>query len=317
MLEGATWTDPVLAGFVGLLIGSFLNVVIYRLPLILERQWLRDSCELLSDAQEIDRATGLPAAQVNQLAAANISLAKSLKQLPPFSLSLPRSRCRNCGHLIAWHENIPVLSYLVLRGRCSVCKTAISPRYPGVELLTGAVFAVTAYHYGLTLQGLVWAVFSAILIAQFFIDFDTQLLPDRLNYPLLWLGLISATAGWTVPLKSAIWGAVAGYLSLWLLYHAYRLITGKEGMGYGDFKLLAALGVWFGAEHVLAIILLSSLVGSVVGIILLIVKRISHMDTPIAFGPFLAGAGLLCMLLGPGKLAQLLPVAFPFSSLVR
>jgi leader peptidase (prepilin peptidase)/N-methyltransferase len=317
MLEDTSWAIPVIAGLIGLLIGSFLNVVIYRLPLILERQWLRDSSEWLSDAREIERVTDMPATHANQLAAANSILSKALEQLPPLSLWLPRSRCRTCGHLIAWHDNIPVFSYLVLRGQCSVCKTAISPRYPAVELLTGAVFSVTAHHYGLTLQGLIWAVFAAILIVQFFIDFDTQLLPDSLNYPLLWLGLIAAAAGWTVPLKSAMWGAVAGYLSLWLLYHAYRMVTNKEGMGHGDFKLLAALGVWFGSEHVLAIILLSSLVGSAIGIILLIVKRISHMDTPIPFGPFLAGAGLLCLLLGPGKLAQLLPIAFPFSSLMR
>lgn len=311
----SVWWDAALAGSFGLLIGSFLNVVIYRLPKMLERQWLRESSGFLSDELNLLEETALPAQEARRVSAASQSLKSDLEQLPPFNLMVPRSRCQKCGHVIAWYENVPVLSFLVLRGQCSVCKTSISLRYPAIEILTAAFFAMVALHYGLTVLGLAWATFSAILIALFFIDFDTQLLPDSLTYFLLWLGLGAAASGWTIPLSSAVWGAIAGYLSLWLLFHAYRIATGKEGMGHGDFKLFAALGAWFGMHYLIAIILLASLVGSVIGLALLWVGRIASKEIPIAFGPFLAGAGLVCLAVGPGQLERLLPFAFPFSQM--
>ena len=279
--------DAVLAGVFGLLIGSFLNVVIYRLPQMLERGWAAECAELNGQPQ--------PEAE-------------------PFDLVRPRSRCRQCGHVIRWYENIPVLSWLVLRGKCSQCGTAIGLRYPVVELLTAAFFALCGWRWGFTLQGAAWAAFAALLICLFLIDFDTQILPDDLNYLLLWLGLLAATLGWTVPLRSAVWGAALGYVVFWAIFQLYRLATGKEGMGYGDFKLLAALGAWFGADYLLAIILLSSVVGAVIGLILLAVGKLANKEIPMPFGPYLAGAGLLCLVLGPAAVPGLFPFAFPFGA---
>ena len=283
----APWLAIFSMAVLGLLVGSFLNVVIYRLPIMMQRQWVRDCTDLTGKSVPEPEATA-------------------------FNLLIPRSRCPHCGHAIAWYENIPVLSYLVLRGRCSKCKAAISPRYAAVELVTAALFASAAFLHGASWMGLAWSAFSALLIVLFLIDMDTQLLPDDLNYLLLWLGLVLAAMGWNIPLKSAVWGVVLGYLSLWSVFQMHHLLTGKVGMGHGDFKLLAALGAWFGAEQLLAIVLLSSLVGSVLGGLLLLIGRLSHKDIPIAFGPFLAGAGLLLFLLGPQQLAHWLPFAFPF-----
>lgn len=281
--------DAALFGVLGLLVGSFLNVVIYRIPKMLEAEWA-DNCAELSGAAVTEREA--------------------------FNLARPRSRCQQCQHEIRWYENIPVLSYLALRGRCSSCKTPIGIRYPLVELATGLVFAILAARYGLNASSLVWAALACLLLAQFFIDFDTQLLPDDLNYLILWLGLIASAMGWiTVPLASAVWGAVFGYLSLWTVYQVHHGLTGKQGMGHGDFKLLAGLGAWFGAEYLVAIILLSSVVGAVIGGILLLVGRLAHRDIPIPFGPFLAGAGMLAMLVGPARLEGLIPFAFPFTRL--
>lgn len=278
-----------LFGVLGLLVGSFLNVLIYRLPRMLEAEWA-DECAQLAGTPAPERAV--------------------------FNLARPRSRCRQCGHVIRWYENIPVLSYVLLRGRCSRCKTPIGVRYPLVELGTGALFTTLASSYGLTVTTLAWAALACLLVAQFFIDFDTQLLPDDLNYPILWLGLIAAAAGWTpVALPSAVWGAVFGYLSLWSVYQVHHRLTGKQGMGHGDFKLLAGLGAWFGAEYLVALILLSSIVGAIIGAALMLAGRLAHRDIPIPFGPFLAGAGLIAMLAGPGRLEKLLPFAFPFSHL--
>jgi leader peptidase (prepilin peptidase)/N-methyltransferase len=189
-------------------------------------------------------------------------------------------------------------------------------RYPLVELVTAGLFALCGWRFGISPVGALWAAFAAILVCQFLIDLDTQLLPDSLNYPLLWLGLIGATLGWTgVSLNQSLWGAVLGYLSLWSVYHVFRLVTGKEGMGYGDFKLLAALGAWLGADYLVAIILVSSLVGSVLGVALLLIGKLAHKDIPMSFGPFLAGAGLVCLVLGPDTVRQLAPFAFPFGRL--
>ncbi|MCG2595302.1 prepilin peptidase [Ramlibacter sp. XY19] len=279
--------DTVFAGVLGLLIGSFLNVVIYRFPKMLERQWAEEAADF----------SGQPAPEAET-----------------FNLVTPRSRCRNCGHVIRWYENIPVLSWLVLRGKCSECRTPIGLRYPIVEMVTASFFALCAWRWGLTWQGAAWAAFAALLICLFLIDFDTQILPDDLNYVLLWLGLLAAAIGWTVPLKSAVWGAAVGYLLFWSIFQLFKLATGKEGMGYGDFKLLAALGAWFGVEYLLAIVLLSSIVGAVIGILLLVIGRIANKDIPMPFGPYLAGAGLLCLVLSPAAVPGLLPFAFPFGA---
>ena len=312
--------DTALAGVLGLLIGSFLNVVIYRTPVMMYRGWLSDAVANLMSSKDMPSLWSLvfgpKSVPPAGLEAAADKAAEALEKLPPFDLSRPASRCGACGHRIRWYQNIPVLSYLLLRGRCASCKTSISLRYPLVELITGALFALCAHRFGITPTGALWAAFGAVLICQFLIDFDTQFLPDSLNYPLLWLGLVGAAMGWTgIALNAAVWGAVFGYLSLWLVYHGYRLATGKEGMGHGDFKLLAALGAWLGADYLIAIILVSSVVGAVIGLTLRFAGKLAHKDIPIAFGPFLAGAGLICLVAGPAVVKQWIPFAFPFGAL--
>ncbi len=264
------WTLAAL----GLCIGSFLNVVIHRVPLMLERGWRQDSIEML----------GLEG--------------KHVPALPPeIGLSTPRSRCPACGHAIAWHENIPVLSYLRLRGKCSACKAPISVRYPFIEVLTAVLFAVVGWQVGAQPAALLWCGFVAVLLALAGIDWDTTLLPDNLTLPLLWAGLVAAALGWTVPLATAVWGAVVGYLSLWSVYWLFKLATGKEGMGYGDFKLLAALGAWLGASMILPVVLAASILGAVVGIVMKFNSQLRE-GRYVPFGPFLAGAGVAVMLLG-------------------
>jgi leader peptidase (prepilin peptidase) / N-methyltransferase len=305
----SAWVDAGIAGVFGLLVGSFLNVVIYRLPRIMAREWWAEVSNMLTDPSAHEEVFGKPAPNV--MAPEGSRLRAALDGLPPFSLARPRSRCPSCGHAIRWYENIPVISYLALRGKCSACEVRISVRYPLVELVTGGLFALIAARWGLSAIAIAWAIFAAILIVQFLIDFDTQLLPDDLNYPLLWLGLLVAALGWTVPLDDAVWGAVWGYMSLWLVYQLHNKLTGKEGMGAGDFKLLAALGAWFGAHYLVALILLSSIVGSIVGGSLILVGRLANKDIPIPFGPFIAGAGLVAMVLG-SRLQAWIPFAFPF-----
>lgn len=262
-------SPPVLA-LLGLCIGSFLNVVIHRLPLMLERAWKHDSAEMLD--LKIEEAAAI-------------------------TLSQPPSRCPSCGHAIRWHENIPVLSYLRLRGRCAACKTGISPRYPFIELLTAVLFAAIGWRFGAQPAVLLWCGFAAALVALAGIDWDTTLLPDSVTLPLLWAGLASAALGWTLPATSALWGAIAGYLSLWTVYWLFKLTTGKEGMGYGDFKLLAALGAWLGAQMILPIVLAASILGAVVGIGMKLTGALRE-GRYVPFGPFLAGAGVAVMLAG-------------------
>lgn len=261
------------AGIFGLCIGSFLNVVIHRLPRMMEREWKLQCAEL----------NGQPT---------------PLEEGPALSLAFPGSRCPHCAHRITTLENIPLASYLWLRGRCSECRTPISPRYPIIEAATGLLSAFTAWHFGPTLTALFSLFFLWSLIALTFIDFDTQLLPDSITLPLLWLGLLFNLHGGFVSLPSAVIGAAAGYLVLWSVYWAFKLATGKEGMGYGDFKLLAALGAWMGWQMLPAIILLSSLVGAVIGIVLIVLAR-HGKDVPMPFGPYLAGAGLIALYWGP------------------
>jgi leader peptidase (prepilin peptidase)/N-methyltransferase len=266
--------DPVVfaavAALFGLLVGSFLNVVIYRLPKMMERDWVLQCAELRGE---------------------------TLEAAPALTLVAPRSRCPACGHAISALENIPVLSYLFLRGRCRACRTSISVRYPLVEIMTAFLFASVAWRFGYTWSTIGGIIFCAAMIALAFIDFDTQLLPDDLTLPLLWAGLIFNTVGTYASLGSAVVGAIAGYLSLWLVYWGFKLATGKEGMGYGDFKLLAAIGAWLGWQVLPLTILLSSFVGALIGISLIVFTR-HGKNVPIPFGPYLAIAGIIAMFWG-------------------
>ncbi len=267
-------TDPssaiALAGVVGLLIGSFLNVVIHRLPVMLERRWQAEAAEMRGEEIQTE---------------------------PAFNLVTPRSACPACGHRITALENIPIVSWLVLRGRCSACKAPISVRYPVVEAVTGLLFALCAWQFGPTWTAVAAMVLCATLVTLTAIDLDTQLLPDNLTLPLLWLGLIVNLFAVFARLPDAVIGAVAGYLVLWSVYWLFKLLTGREGMGYGDFKLLAALGAWFGWQALPMILLISSVVGAVVGIALIAFRR-GERGTAIAFGPYLAIAGLATLFAG-------------------
>jgi leader peptidase (prepilin peptidase)/N-methyltransferase len=265
----------------GLLVGSFLNVVIYRLPKMMEAEWREQCAELLCDSESVQDPAQAPAAD----------------KPAPFNLVVPRSRCPHCGHQIAAWENIPVISYLFLRGKCSACKAPISPRYPIIELVTGLLSLFVIYSFGATTLGLMVLIFTWCLIALTMIDIDTFLLPDQITLPLLWLGLIVNSFGLHTNLHDALWGAAAGYLILWSIYWSFKLLTGKEGMGYGDFKLLAALGAWMGWQYLPQIILLSALVGVVIGVALMFIKK-RGKDIPIPFGPYLAIAGWVAFMWG-------------------
>lgn len=268
--------SPFALALLGLAVGSFLNVVAHRLPLMLERNWKLESADLLGVKVDAPPAIGL---------------------------SRPRSRCPACQHPIAWHENVPVISWLMLRGRCSACRAAIPARYPLVEIVTALLFAAVGWQQGAQPVSLLWCTFVATLIALASIDWDTTLLPDNLTLPLLWGGLVASALGFTVPLASALWGAVAGYLSLWSVYWLFKLATGKEGMGYGDFKLLAAIGAWLGWQMVLPVVLGASLLGATVGIVMKINARLRE-GRYVPFGPFLAGAGIAVMLAGRARVAD-------------
>jgi len=275
--------DPAVAtaaaGVVGLLVGSFLNVVIHRLPRMLERDWRVQCAELAGQS---------PAPE------------------PAYNLVVPRSACPACGHRISALENIPVVSWLALRGKCRACGAAIPGRYPAVELLGAALAMLAVWQFGPTAKaaaacGLLWT-----LVALTFIDADTQLLPDDLTLPLLWSGLFVNLFGVFVPLREAVIGAMAGYLALWVVYWLFKLIRGKEGMGYGDFKLLAALGAWLGWKMLLPIVLLSSIAGAVIGVALVLLRG-RDRGTPLPFGPYLAIAGAMALFVGPALVRLLLP----------
>lgn len=250
--------------------GSFLNVVIHRLPKMMEREW----------QAHCDESSG-----------------KETKPAPHYNLLVPRSACPHCGHAITALENIPVISYLLLRGKCKDCGKPISPRYPVVEALSGLLSAFAAWHFGFGLAACASLLFIWAMLALTFIDFDTQLLPDDITLPLLWVGLLFNLPGAFTKLDSAVTGAAAGYLALWAVYWLFKLATGKEGMGYGDFKLLAAIGAWLGWQMLPLVILLSSLVGAVVGIFLIVAARHGR-NIPIPFGPYLAGGGLIALFWG-------------------
>ncbi len=255
----------------GLLVGSFLNVVIYRMPKIMEREWHNNCLELQG---------------------------MEIPEQPKFSISKPRSACPHCGHQITALENIPVISYLFLQGKCSSCKAKISPRYPLIEALTGLLIGLVSWKFGYSSLTLFAWVFTFALITLTFIDFDTQLLPDDITLPLLWLGLFVNLTNGFATLKSAVIGAIAGYLILWSIYWIFKLVTGKEGMGYGDFKLLAAIGAWFGWQLLPAVILLSSIVGVIIGVGLIIYAKRGR-EVPMPFGPFLALGGIAALFFGP------------------
>jgi len=262
----------------GLLIGSFLNVVIHRLPLISETAWKADARAILE----------LPEVESE-----------------PLTLSAPASRCPKCGHLIRWWENIPVLSWLVLRGKCSACSAPISVRYPMVELATGLLFMGCGLKFGASPTVLLWCGVCAVLVAAAMIDWDTTYLHDDLTGPLLWAGLLAASLGWTpVTLRDALWGAAAGYMSLWTVNQLFRLVRGTDGMGNGDFKLLAALGAWLGWPMLLPIILASSIVGAVIGIGMKLSGNLRE-GVYVPFGPFLAAAGLSVMFVGSARIIDL------------
>lgn len=254
----------------GLLVGSFLNVVIYRLPVMMQNAWAREAAEMAGEDEP---------------------------EQPRFDLIKPDSTCPSCGHLIRAWENIPVVSYLALGGKCSQCKARISPRYPIVELTTGLLSLALAWQFGATVQTAALLFFFWALIALTMIDVDHQLLPDSITLPLLWFGLLLNLGDTFVPIEQAVIGAVAGYLSLWSIYWAFKLLTGKEGMGYGDFKLFAAFGAWFGWSALPLIILLSSLVGAIVGIAMIAIMG-RDRQIPIPFGPYLCGAALVYVFWG-------------------
>ena len=291
------WLSPWLLGLLGLCIGSFLNVVIHRVPLMLERQWLHESAAQLTDAAAMARVIGAPVAETEKLAKAVDAYGTRIEALPPFGIATPRSRCPHCGHQLRWHENLPLIGWLRLGGKCAACKAPISKRYPLVELATGAAFAALSWRFGAQPATLLWCGFVAALIALALIDWDTTLLPDAINQPLLWAGLLAALMGWTIPLDKALTGALAGYLSLWSVYWLFKLATGKEGMGYGDFKLLAALGAWLGWQMILPIVLGASAIGAVVGIIMKMNAGLRE-GRYVPFGPFLAGGGLVVLFAG-------------------
>ena len=270
LLQDSPPIFALLCGILGLTVGSFLNVVIHRLPKMMTRAWQQQCAEL--NGKEAEAA-------------------------PPYNLLVPRSACPHCGHRIGAAENIPLVSYLLLRGKCKGCGAAISARYPVVEAACGLLSAYAAWHFGFG-----WAALGALLLVWALltltcIDIDTQLLPDDITLPLLWLGLLLNVSGTFVNLNSAVMGAISGYLVLWSIYWLFKLVTGKEGMGYGDFKLLAAIGAWLGWQMLPLVIMLSSVVGAVVGITLIVAARHGR-NVPIPFGPYLAGGGLIALFWG-------------------
>jgi leader peptidase (prepilin peptidase)/N-methyltransferase len=286
---------PAALALLGLAIGSFLNVVVHRLPRMLERHWWGDVAHQLSDAESYRRV--LDADVPTGLQDCGSQLKRSLDALPALSLARPASRCPSCGHRIKAYENVPVVSWLLLRGRCSACKTPISPRYPVVELVCAVLFAAIGWRLGPQPSSLLWCAFAATLLTLSLIDWDTTVLPDAMTLPLMWAGLLAAWAGWTIPLSIALIGACAGYLSLWTVYWFFKLATGKEGMGYGDFKLLAALGAWLGWSSLLPIVLGASILGAAVGIGMKVSGALRE-GRYVPFGPFLAGAGIVVMWVG-------------------
>ncbi len=281
-----------LSAVLGLLLGSFLNVVIHRLPKMMEREWQQNCRDFLGQTQPSAQA------QIPAQAPTDSPLIET-----KYNLVVPRSACPSCGHQISAIENIPVISYLFLRGKCKLCSAPISIRYPLVELLTGVLFASISWKLGATGLTLMAWVFILALVALTFIDLDTQLLPDDITLPLVWLGLLVNINHGFCDLQTAVIGAMAGYLALWSVYWLFKLVTGKEGMGYGYFKLLAAIGAWFGWQLLPAVILLSSIAGTIVGVSLIVFAK-QGREVPIPFGPYLAMGGIAALFWG-AQLSQI------------
>lgn len=304
----AVFGSPVALGVLGLLVGSFLNVVIHRKPIIMMREWLLDTGGMLGDGEVWQQVFAKP--QPAEITAAGQRIDKHLEGLSHLGLATPRSRCGACGHQIRWYENLPLVSWVALRAKCSACKAPISVRYPLVEAATGALFALAAWKFGPTPAALAWCAALALLVSMSLIDLDTKYLPDDLTYPLLWGGLVVAALGWTIPLSTAVWGAVAGYVPLWLIATGFAALMKRPGMGGGDLKLLAALGAWLGWQAILPIILISSIVGLAVNLPRMVLgKHDRHQQYP--FGPFLAGGGLIVAFVGADTLLAWAGITFP------
>jgi leader peptidase (prepilin peptidase) / N-methyltransferase len=291
--------SPWALAVLGLCVGSFLNVVIYRLPQMLLRDWWAETADFqLGDALAWKPLFGKLPRPEAAFASAVRAIEENLGRVPTLSLVRPRSRCPHCGFVLRWHENLPLIGWLLVRGRCSSCRQPISARYPAVETATGALFAACGVAFGAQPVALLWCAVTALLIAMALIDLDTTLLPDSLTLPLIGLGLLGSLAGWTkLPLTESVIGALAGYFSLWLLSFLYRLARGVPGMAEGDFKMLAGLGALLGWKALPSVVLLSSAVGAVVGLSL-IAFRNHRRDAPIPFGPYLAGGGLAALFFG-------------------
>ena len=294
----ALWLSPGVMAVFGLCIGSFLNVVIHRLPRMMERDWWSDIAAQLGEPESWLRVFG--GAAPPEAPAASRAIEAALAPLPAMNLVRPGSRCPACGHHIRWYENLPLVGWLLLRGRCSACKAPISIRYPAVEVATGALFAACAWQFGPQPVMLAWCAVVALLLAMALIDWDTTYLPDVMTQPLLWGGVLASALGWTIPINDAILGATVGYLSLWSIYWLFKLTTGKEGMGAGDFKLLGALGAWLGWHAILPIALMSSIVGVAIALPMKFGGRLKT-DHQIPFGPFLAGGGLVVIFVGADR----------------
>jgi leader peptidase (prepilin peptidase) / N-methyltransferase len=292
------WLSPPVLAVLGLCIGSFLNVVVHRMPRMMEREWWEEIAQHLANGEGFKRCFDSDPPKSLQAAAGELE--KKLEGLAPYGLARPRSACPACGHQIRWHENIPVLGWLRLRGRCSACKTRISARYPLMELATGVLFALAGWRFGAQPVALMWCLVLAALLTLSAIDVDETLLPDDITIPLLGAGLFAAAMGWpTMPsLKESAWGLLIGYFSLWTINELFKRLMGKEGMGMGDFKLLAALGAWLGWQALLPIVLISSIIGSIVGIGMKLTNKGVRPGGFIPFGPFLAGAGAVVILAG-------------------
>jgi leader peptidase (prepilin peptidase)/N-methyltransferase len=304
MVLNTPYLISALAAVIGLLVGSFLNVVIYRLPIMMQRNWRKECIEYLQISPEETQANdSMAATDTGSLAAFPPSMeisagaAKQCAEEELFNLAFPLSRCPGCNTPIKPYQNIPVISYLFLKGKCAKCNCHISMRYPIIEVFTAITSAIVAWHFGGTPQTVFALVLTWSLIALSFIDIDHQLLPDSITLPALWLGMCLSLFNLFTDAHSSIIGAIAGYLVLWTVYHLFKLATGKEGMGYGDFKLLALFGAWLGWQYLPVIILLSSLVGAVIGTSMVIFNRRDH-NIPIPFGPYLAAAGWIAMLWG-------------------
>ena len=294
------WLSPWALGLLGLCVGSFLNVVVHRLPRMLERTWTGEAAEILQSHQEVANTGALKPAEAQALAEQMKRLSERLAATPAYNLVVPRSACPACGHQLVWHENLPLLGWLRLRGKCAACGTRISARYPMVELLTGLLFAAIAWRMGPEPVTLLWCGFAATLVAASFIDWETTLLPDVFTMNLLWVGLVAAALGYTVPLADAVWGLVAAAVALGGISKLWKLLRGSDGMAMGDVKLLAALGAWLGWSMLIPIVLVASAVGAVVGIGMKLTGALRE-GRYVPFGPFLSGAALLVLFAGEAQ----------------